>query len=93
MRLPGIRTQQTVRDLKRAIATSLNNLAGWESLAVAHVDTELDECKSAVVDDEATLMADIGPHSLVIWSSRCKSRRSKQDRKYATQRLRSGTSG
>ncbi|KAL2065984.1 hypothetical protein VTL71DRAFT_2055 [Oculimacula yallundae] len=43
MRLPNIRTRQTVRDLNKAIATSLNNPAGWETLAVAHVNTELDE--------------------------------------------------
>lgn len=76
MRLTGIRTRQTVRDLKRAIATSLNNPAGWESLAVAYVDTELDECRSAVVNDKVTLMADSGSYPLLVWSSRCKSHRS-----------------
>lgn len=42
-RLTGIKTTQSVQDLKKAIATELNNPQGWNSVSVAFADKELSD--------------------------------------------------
>ena len=41
-RLAGIKTSQSVQDLKKAIAAALNNPGGWSTISVAFTDKELD---------------------------------------------------
>jgi hypothetical protein len=41
-RLAGIKTTQSVKDLKKAIAAELNNPEGWSTISVAFTDKELD---------------------------------------------------
>jgi hypothetical protein len=45
-RLTGIKTTQSVQDLKKAIAAELNNPEGWSTISVAFTDKELDNRKS-----------------------------------------------
>jgi hypothetical protein len=40
-RITGIKTTQSVQDLKQAIATELRNPEGWDSISVAFADKEL----------------------------------------------------
>jgi hypothetical protein len=45
-RLTGIRTTQSVQDLKKAIAAELSNPEGWSTISVAFTDKELDNRES-----------------------------------------------
>jgi len=45
-RLAGIKTAQSVQDLKKAIAAELNNPEGWSTISVAFTDKELDNRES-----------------------------------------------
>ena len=45
-RLTGIKTTQSVRDLKKAIATELKNPEGWSSISLAFADKELSDRES-----------------------------------------------
>ena len=45
-RLTGIKTTQSVQDLKKAIAAELNNPEGWSSVSIAFADKELNDRKS-----------------------------------------------
>jgi hypothetical protein len=42
-RLTGINTSQSVKDLKKAIATELKNPEGWQSVSIAFADKELSD--------------------------------------------------
>jgi hypothetical protein len=45
-RLNGIKTTQSVQDLKKAIAAELGNPEGWSSVSIAFADKVLDDRKS-----------------------------------------------
>jgi hypothetical protein len=45
-RLTGIKTTQSVQDLKKAIAAELNNPEEWSSISIAFADKGLDDRKS-----------------------------------------------
>jgi len=54
-RLAGIKTTQSVQDLKKAIAAELNNPGGWSTISVAFTDKELDNREHDLHQVELTL--------------------------------------
>ena len=50
-RLTGIKTTQSVQDLKKAIAAELKNPEGWSSVSIAFADKELSDRESTLDTD------------------------------------------